>query len=353
MRRTSLPKSVRKKMSRSFACYRLPYGHDYVRVEQTKGSPRVLSSLSELDGCSGFVVAPFVATADCPLLLIQDDEVTRHPMADEEQGPLPQDCAATSEEERAAYHDAFALFHHELSEGRFQKIVLSRMSSVTLGQLVDAERLFLTACQCYPRMFVALVSTPQSGTWLMATPELLFQRQGTQCRTMALAGTMPATDEPASWSQKNIEEQRLVARYISEQVLRPYADDIVEDGPRPARAGHLLHLLSTFSFTLRQGTDIGQLLSALHPTPAVCGIPKDETLRFILLNEQAPRRYYSGFCGPVDKDEARLFVSLRCMQIEGNACRLYAGGGLLNDSQEQQEWEETQTKLQTMRRLLG
>ena len=363
----------------TFACYRMPYADEFVRVEQKDGEPLRFSSPLDLEGREGFVVAPFVVADDSPLLLIRPDIVTRH-QVDEAIGMKSEPTVGgrrkrqRSREERSAYHNSFNLFHDELQKGRFRKIVLARRSVETFDEDVDAEQLFLRACKSYPRMFVALVSTPQSGTWLMATPEVLVASSPTPPQkgrgglnggtysTMALAGTMAlhgrhlTFDTPLGtsggslgWSDKNIEEQRFVATYIYER-LKQLADDIEEQGPRTVRAGNLVHLRSDFLFTLREGKGLGALLETLHPTPAVCGVPKDATLDFILNNEPSPRRYYSGFCGPIGSNTA-LFVSLRCMQIDGRTCMLYAGGGLLKESEEQQEWEETEAKMQTMRSL--
>ena len=104
---------------------------------------------------------------------------------------------------------------------------------------------------------------------------------------------------------------------------------------------------------MKHDGEVGRVLSALHPTPAVCGIPKQAALEFILNNESHERKYYSGFCGPLNMDGAtHLYVSLRCMEIMDNVCRLYAGGGLLIDSEEKREWEETKIKLNTMLNVL-
>ena len=95
------------------------------------------------------------------------------------------------------------------------------------------------------------------------------------------------------------------------------------------------------------------MLHALHPSPAVCGLPKREAFHFILHNESVPRRYYSGFQGLLGVGGmTHLYVSLRCMSIHPNHYRLYAGGGLLSDSDEESEWQETEAKLNTMRNVL-
>ncbi|EKC80440.1 protein containing Chorismate binding protein, partial [human gut metagenome] len=99
---------------------------------------------------------------------------------------------------------------------------------------------------------------------------------------------------------------------------------------------------------------LGDVLDALYPTPAVCGIPKDEARRFILQYEHQSRKYYSGFVGPISpKGKTHLYVSLRCMNIlDDGSCELYAGGGLLKESEMEKEWKETEAKMQTILSVL-
>ena len=99
---------------------------------------------------------------------------------------------------------------------------------------------------------------------------------------------------------------------------------------------------------------LGDFLAKLHPTPAVCGLPKEAALSAIESFETISRGYYSGFCGPWNiHDESHLYVSLRCMQMyDERNFSLYAGGGLLKESRDKEEWEETEAKMNVMRRLL-
>ena len=184
---------------------------------------------------------------------------------------------------------------------------------------------------------------------------------------MALAGTMRLDDSQLSfdtpghdsdtdsivWDDKNTLEQEYVAAYMRERIAH-FAYNISSKGPYTARAGWLVHLRTDFTFTLTDMHLLGDIIDSLHPTPAVCGIPKDEARRFIMTHESAGRGYYSGFSGPINPDGAtRLFVSLRCMSIGERTCRLYAGGGLLRESDEQHEWEETECKMDTMRCVIN
>ena len=372
--------------SEAFALYRLPHADSYMALE---GSTQEFTSCVQLNGQSGFVVAPFEVRPDQPIVLIRPDRIEERGTRSEERGTrLPVSLDSAPEQfsflpppssPLENYAIDFANFHAQLQQGTFRKIVLSRCSEQQVQSPVDDKELFLRACQLYPRMFIALVHTPQSGTWLTATPEILLEGSGSDWRTIALAGTMKLEPEQLGgegenvrWSTKNIEEQRIVATYIAE-CLERFTDDFREEGPRTVRAANLVHLRSDFTFKLTSNDCIGDLLQALHPTPAVCGIPKRDAFQFIIRNELTPRRYYSGFMGPLKtpsgspclggekaspkqgrlEGSTHLYVSLRCMNIESDRYRLYAGGGLLKDSTEEQEWLETEAKLETMRRCIA
>ena len=357
----------------SYAYYRLPYANTYTRLIQRNGEPLRLLSYAQLDGQEGFVFAPFSITEECPLLLLQPDEITEGiEVGTEEDGNLEAVNADGAAHDgigspTLSYHIDFSNFHAQIADGNFRKLVLARRDKVSGCPSLDAEQLFLRACRLYPRLFVALVSTPFSGTWLMATPEILLEGSDSAWRTIALAGTMKlegdellGEGEHMTWSTKNIQEQRYVATYLM-GCLEQLAKNIREEGPRTVRAANLVHLRSDFTFTLLNSARVGDVLQMLHPTPAVCGLPKQETYSFILDNEHTPRLYYSGFMGPLNLSPVtlhhspvtHLYVSLRCMQITSDRYRLYAGGGLLKDSIEELEWQETEAKLETMRQCIA
>jgi len=350
-------------MSSALAIYRLPHTDYATLIQQTDGEPERLRSCVELNGRKGFVVAPFEVTEEQPILLIRPDRVERKKVEGDDLGgnTLQQDYSPSTLHlsPSTTYSIDFANFHSQLEADRFRKIVLARCVEETMEEPLDPLTLFYRACALYPRMFIALVDTERSGCWLTATPEIMLEGVGQDWRTIALAGTMKlegdqldGEGEALRWSTKNIQEQRIVATYITE-CLEQFTGDFQEDGPRTVRAANLVHLRSDFTFKLADNNHIGDLLQALHPTPAVCGLPKREAFQFIVKNEHTPRRYYSGFMGMLDPgSETHLYVSLRCMNIENNHYRLYAGGGLLKDSTEEQEWQETEAKLETMRSLL-
>lgn len=346
----------------AFAYYRLPCEQHATYVAQHVGEPEILSSVAQLNGREGFVIAPFQPSAECPVVLIRPDEVRDFvPEAqcvdDAKGGRRVQKSPCTE-----VYARDYECFHGQLERGVFRKIVLARKS--TQHTRLSAEALFQKACRLYPRLFVALVYTEPSGMWLMATPEILLQGNGNAFHTMSLAGTQkaPATTIPPlstkaveglEWPQKDQEEQQYVTDYI-EACIRTFSDDYRLQGPYTMTAAHLCHLRTDIHFRLPCADVLGDVLEALYPTPAVCGIPKEPARRFILRHEHEPRRYYSGFVGMLSPHaDTHLFVSLRCMRLlPGGICELYAGGGLLKESEMEKEWRETEAKMQTMMELV-
>ena len=348
--------------TRAFAFYRLPHQCDIHMVRQGVDAMDALAHGTVGDMLNrerGFVIAPFCVTADYPVLLIHPDEeqtVTADNGADlltrwyEEtvgiEASAAMVCPQADKQGREAYTEAFAQCHDQVSAGRFRKIVLARQDFFR-DTKTHPVALFLQACRRYPRMFISLFFAPLSGLWLTATPELLIERDDQSWHTVALAGTMR---KEGVWTEKNIGEQRIVAEYVARQ-LSDVAQQVEETGPATVEAAHLLHLRTDFRFSLRDEVSVGAVVSALHPTPAVCGLPKEEARAFILSHEPC-RRYYSGFAGPWRLDAgSHLFVSLRCMTRRHDGWLLFAGGGIVTDSTEASEWAETEEKLLTMRRL--
>lgn len=350
----------------AFAVYRLPYGKFATMVQQMDGEPAELLSCAELNGKCGFVMAPFEITDGHPILLIRPDKVERVELERRQETEVRVFREIREIREirgdrafRDYYAVDFANFHSQLELGTFRKIVLARCAEEELSESIPPMDLFLKACEQYPRMFISLVCTEKGGCWLTASPEILLEGNGADWRTIALAGTvrlegeqLSGEGETVNWSTKNIQEQRYVATYIAE-CLEQFTSDFSEEGPSSVRAANLVHLRSDFTFTLPSKEHLGDLIQALYPTPAVCGLPKRETFHFITHNEHTPRLYYSGFQGWLGEEETHLYVSLRCMKMEGKRCYLYAGGGLLKDSTEELEWQETEAKLETMRRVIS
>lgn len=349
----------------SFVLYRLPWTDDAILILQKEGEPETFARLNELNGKRGFVLYPFEVTPQSPALLIRKDMTALGWEAIEkvlESLEIPVNNYTYTFVENivdegllgTAYEQVFNQFMNVLHDKTFRKLVLTRKQAVMLNEGFSPLQAFVKACNSYPRMMISLCHSPLSGTWLGSTPEILLSRQDELWQTVALAGTMPMQGEvmPTTWSEKNKLEQEVVSEYIR-KIVRKHGTKPTEKGPYAARAGQLVHLRTDFYFGLKDTAHLGSLLEDLYPTPAICGLPKEEAKAFILENEGYDRSYYSGIIGELDPEGiTRLYINLRCMHINDTQAVMYAGGGILASSDLIAEWEETQQKLNTMRNIL-
>lgn len=348
------------RQGRSFALWRIPGSETIHFRMQTFGQPELLDNLSDLNGRTGFVIAPFHASDRHPIVLLKpdclelDEEIVENPQTELEVVAHDLPPIRTDEEERLDYQQRFERFSQPLLQGTQDKLVLSRARTVAKKGPFSAGKAFFRACERYIYSYVYLLHTPQTGTWMGGTPEVILAGEGEAWETVALAGTQQLADRqlPKQWDPKNWQEQQLVASYIRRQ-LNSLGIEPTEKGPYATRAGDLAHLKSNFYFSLPDTHTLGDLLELLHPTPAVCGLPKEDAYRFILENEGTDRSYYSGFVGwlsPTGRTD--LYVNLRCVHIQSDRYTLFAGGGLLASSQVDDEWRETEDKMKTMQNVL-
>jgi len=326
-----------------YATYRLPDTDEIITI---RGKVDVINNLSDIKEQQGYLVAPFDVLHH-PILLIRKESVTRSTLPD----IVKIESSNYPTLSQTPYEPAFHLFHEAVRTGQFHKLVLSRAIVISRGKRKETD-IFQQACHDYPHQMVTLFSTPQSGTWLVITPEILFTATSDgQCSTMALAGTMPA-DTTSQWSTKNRQEQQVVADYIQNQ-LTPLVCQCSIHGPYTTVAGRVQHLRTDFSFRLNDSRTIGDILATLHPTPAVCGMPKDQALHFICANEGYDREYYSGFSGPLNIDSStNIYVTLRCAKIPPEHITLYAGGGIMPESELTSEELETRLKMGTVQSVI-
>ena len=255
---------------------------------------------------------------------------------------------------------------NQIESGVVQKVVLSRTKNITLPDTFEVVEAFQKLCIAYPNAFISLVYLPEHQCfWLGATPETLVSVDKVgRFRTMSLAGTQSAMNDKGEnllaaeirWSHKEIEEQAFVSRYIIECFKKIRLREYHESGPKTVQAGNLMHLRTDYMVDTNE-VNFPQLgtvmLGLLHPTSAVCGMPKVPALRIIAEQELHNREFYSGFLGPVNmQEESHLFVNLRTMKIEGNEAIFYAGCGITEDSNPVKEWYETEMKIETLMRVV-
>ncbi|WP_373494204.1 chorismate-binding protein [Aquiflexum sp.] len=239
-----------------------------------------------------------------------------------------------------------------VDSGQLSKIVPARIKKIKLNHDFDLISSLKSLIQAYPNAFINFFHIPDLGTWIGASPEILIQTRGDEFYTMSLAGTQKAQgDNPlksVAWTQKEIEEQALVSRYIVDCFKKIRLREYDEHGPKTVLAGNLLHLRSDFKVDMK-ATNFPQLgsvmLELLHPTSAVCGMPRKEAFDFLRENEKFDRSLFAGYIGPVNiEEETSIYVNLRTARLIGNQAILYAGAGVTEDSIPEKEWEETEMK---------
>jgi isochorismate synthase len=360
----------------SVAMWRLP-SHAKINLLLSFQTSQVTDLVLE-ECIGGFVMAPF--DRDKPKLLfeaghlfnIENDEITEITP-----GQLIEKASAAGEVKDLKFHkgessvsaaggDGFIELAKEsinaIEAGAFEKIVPSMRKQIEVKNDFDLLQAFDELSKRYPAAMVSLASDPKAGTWVGASPELLVSTDKHGIfKTVALAGTQAYREDvplrSISWTQKEIEEQALVERYIISCFKKIRVREYDEHGPKTVQAGNVIHLKSDFEVNMKEVNypQLGSvMLKLLHPTSAVCGMPLDASFKFLQENETHDREFYAGFLGPVNIDsECHLFVNLRCLKWGGDHLFLYAGAGVTIDSEPEQELKEVEVKMETIRKALG
>lgn len=260
-----------------------------------------------------------------------------------------------------------------INHGVFKKVVLSRKEEVNVSES-NPISIFKNLLQHYTSAFVYCWYHPKIGLWLGATPETLVKIEGSRFSMMALAGTQNYNGTiDVVWQDKEKQEQQFVTDFIIEK-LEPSVDEIKVSSTDTVKAGNLLHLKTMITASLKKESKLKNVIAALHPTPAVCGLPKGAAKAFILENENYDREFYTGFLGELNiethkaprsgrrnienrayaitRKSTQLYVNLRCMQLQNNKGIIYVGGGVTKTSNPESEWEETVSKSLVIKKVL-
>ncbi|WPR73690.1 chorismate-binding protein [Algoriphagus sp. NG3] len=247
-----------------------------------------------------------------------------------------------------------------IQENQLEKVVPARTKTIPIPTDFDLSCTLLSMMEAYPNAFINFFHLPNVGTWIGASPETLIETKGDIFTTMSLAGTQKATEDnplkSVAWTQKEIEEQALVSRYIVSCFKKIRLREYEEHGPKTVVAGNLLHLRSDFRINMQETgfPELGSvMLSLLHPTSAVCGMPRKEAHDFLQEYEGFDRSFFSGFIGPVNlHGSTSIYVNLRTASLHNDKATLYAGAGVTEDSDPEKEWEETELKCQIIGKFI-
>jgi isochorismate synthase len=265
---------------------------------------------------------------------------------------------ATSETAKIDFENLVKKGVLAIQSGVFKKVVLSRKEIIETDNF-DCETVFKKLLSNYPTAFNYCFFHPKIGLWLGATPEQFLKVNEGEIKTVALAGTQIFNGtENVVWETKEKAEQQFVTDFITNS-LKDYTSEVTVSEPYTAKAGNILHIKTDITAKLRDKKDLKNVIQTLHPTPAVCGLPKTTSEAFIIDNEGYNRDYYSGFLGELNLDlatfrteQSDLFVNLRCMKIIGNFAELFIGCGITSDSNPEKEFLETVNKSITMKKVL-
>ncbi len=350
----------------SFVTFRLPQQDDsttYIQNNNKVVRGRAIHDLSEE---TGFIMAPFDTRNGHPYLMIRPDlvvdskQISRsvlRKVEEMEMGPSviwkDPDPVVIGKER---YMEQVNEIRSSISNGAFQKAVLSRIQVIHGNYMDLVPKLFQALCRKHPNAFVYIFKS-EDEFWMGASPEPLLRLRENRVSTVSLAGTRSFAERHMNierWTVKEVLEQEYVTRYIHDVLHSFGIRDYKVSSPYVKKAGNLVHLRTDFSvdFKLINGR-LWELVEALHPTPAVAGQPKEDAIRFIKELEPHDREYYTGFLGTVTKDsEIDLFVNLRCMKISPKYLSLFVGGGITLDSDPADEWEETRLKAESLLKIL-
>ncbi len=302
---------------------------------------------------SGFVFAPFNPEEKAILFPFDKSEIIIENNIIDEPFYLDEIIATENTSENEAHIHLVEKALAEINKNKLVKVVVSRKEAIQLLNF-DVLLTFKKLLKTYKNAFVYVWFHPKVGLWFGATPETLLNISDDTFKTMSLAGTQVFKKaETVVWKQKELEEQQLVTDFIEHQ-LKPISTSLKIDKTETVKAGNLLHLKSRVEGVLNKGANLKELIRALHPTPAVCGLPREKSKDFINQNENYKRTFYTGFLGELNLESKKssLFVNLRCMSVKDKTAAIYVGGGITKDSNAKKEYEETVSKTKTMKKVL-
>ncbi|PZU84437.1 MAG: hypothetical protein DI529_11250 [Chryseobacterium sp.] len=232
-----------------------------------------------------------------------------------------------------------------IEKNELKKLVLSRRKLLMYLDIDSQKKLsltksFLKFCESYPSAFCYLFEK-NGEIWMGGFSEVLgkFDKRNNTFETMSVAGTVPIEE---NWTDKEIEEQKAVTEYI-QSVLRKFSSNLKVSSTKDLISGNIKHLKTDFSGEVSPES-LDKIISELHPTPAVCGFPKELCAQGIKSIEHFNREFYAGYIRVETEDFIYYFVNLRCASFFKNYAFLFVGGGITLKSDSQKEWEETELK---------
>lgn len=317
------------------AIFRLPFEEKFILIHHHEAARNVASFFPFTNGKTIYLQAKNLEVCTSEELTSSFFEVENFPEINAELN-IPQHEEYLQKLEKAI---------EIIKQNNLSKLVISRPIAKEISS-INLEETYQLLCKKYPNTLCYLLISDEE-IWIGATPEILgkFNKKTHEFFTMSLAGTLPVDEE---WSEKEIEEQKPVTHYISE-ILKKYVtlSEVEESETYNHTSGNIKHLRTDFTAKIEDNR-LEELIEELHPTPAVCGIPKDFCKEKIIEIEQYNREFYAGYIKIETEEEIYYFVNLRCAKIYKNQVIAFAGGGITALSSPEKEWRETELKSQAI-----
>ena len=291
------------------------------------------------------------ATGDLDLLDVLDEPAAWR-------GPAARRLDVEPLRSEADWVETVANAARRLRSGEAAKVVLAREVMVRSDGVVTAGAVARALRNAYPSCFTYLVGGADGTAFAGASPELLLRRMGGRVSSQPLAGSAPRGDDAAEderlaarllASAKDLSEHRLTAGHVA-GALAVHCDRVTRSEPEIVRLTNIQHLATTVTGELREpAPGLLELAADLHPTPAVSGAPLPAARRLIAELERIERGWYAGAVGWVDgRGDGELAVAIRCGLLCEDGARLYAGNGIMPNSDPEEELEETRPKLRVL-----
>lgn len=249
-------------------------------------------------------------------------------------------------------------------KNNLEKVVLSQAVDFELEHPQDPYTLVQTLAQKNAHAFSFAIPVEGNAYLLGASPELLISKQDQMVRSNPLAGSRPLSDDEhinqarihdLYASAKDLYEHQIVVDSVFKH-LQPFCQNLsVLEKPEILKTTTMMHLSTVFEGQLKsKQTNALELALSLHPTPAICGAPTQLAKDFILKHEGYDRHYFAGLIGWMDaQGNGEWVVTIRCGLLTEKNLRLYAGAGIVQGSEAELEWNETEAKMQTLLKTLN
>lgn len=336
-----------------FVVYKKPNQINIVGVFQNTSELFLVENFTE----KGFVFCDFEANKNC-IIPVNQSEILIEEMIFEDTISTSNNIKNDDDLAKKKFEKLVVKGIKAINENRFDKVVLSRIEELQLTDF-DIVNTFKNNINNYPTAFCYCFFHPKIGLWVGATPEQLLKIENKKFSTVSLAGTQKVdVYKDVIWQEKEKQEQQFVTDFIAEN-LQNVVSNLEVSEPFTVRAGNLLHIKTIISADIDANFNLKKCIEILHPTPAVCGLPKENAMDFILKNENYNREFYTGFIGELNiNNKTDLFVNLRCMKISPNVemtnfgANIFVGCGITKDSVPENEWYETVNKAFTMKKIV-